>query len=136
VLITMSISGYDVFSWALPYILQNFAWIVSTLPLFTGLGWRHWGKQHILIPRSRRSMLLTHIVDRRLQRTSNMKAKGFCFYKRDDFNWRISRIQRKKLLDHHGRELMIAPAPHCQMTKYENMSYPNLELSQFFWVIS
>jgi hypothetical protein len=43
-----------------------------------------------------------------LQRTSDMKAKGFCFYKRDDFNWRISHIQRKKLLDHHGRELMIA----------------------------
>src|SRR2546425_10347542 len=46
-----------------------------------------------------------------LQRTSDIKAKGFCFYKRDDFRWRISRIQRKKLLDHHGRELMIAPTP-------------------------
>ena len=45
-----------------------------------------------------------------LQRTSDIKAKGFCFYKRDDFKWRISRIQRKKLLGHHGRELMIAPA--------------------------
>jgi hypothetical protein len=44
-----------------------------------------------------------------LQRTSDIKAKGFCFYKRDDFNWRISRIQRKRLLDHHGRELMVAP---------------------------
>src|SRR5712692_6875172 len=44
-----------------------------------------------------------------LQRTSDIKAKGFCFYKRDDFKWRISRIQRKELLDHHGRELMIAP---------------------------
>ena len=46
-----------------------------------------------------------------LQRTSDIKAKGFCFYKRDDFKWRISRIQRKKLLGHHGRELMIAPTP-------------------------
>ena len=45
-----------------------------------------------------------------LQRTSDIRAKGFCFYKRDDFKWRISRIQRKKLLGHHGRELMIAPA--------------------------
>ena len=44
-----------------------------------------------------------------LQRTSDIKAKGFCFYKSDDFNWRISRIQRKRLLDHHGRELMVAP---------------------------
>ena len=46
-----------------------------------------------------------------LQRTSDIKAKGFCFYKRDDFKWRISRIQRKKLLDHHGRELTIFPTP-------------------------
>ena len=46
-----------------------------------------------------------------LQRTSDIKAKGFCFYKGDDFKWRISRIERKKLLDHHGRELMIAPTP-------------------------
>ena len=46
-----------------------------------------------------------------LQRTSDIKAKGLCFYKRDDFKWRISHIQRKKLLDHHGRELMIASTP-------------------------
>jgi hypothetical protein len=46
-----------------------------------------------------------------LQRTSDMKAKGFCFYKREDFKWRISHIQRKKLLNHHGRELMIAATP-------------------------
>jgi len=44
-----------------------------------------------------------------LQQTSDIKAKGFCFYKKDDFNWRISPIQRKRLLDHHGRELMVAP---------------------------
>jgi hypothetical protein len=42
------------------------------------------------------------------QRTSDIKAKGFCLYNRNDFSWRISRIQRKKLLDHHGRELIIA----------------------------
>jgi hypothetical protein len=46
-----------------------------------------------------------------LQRTSDIMAKGFCFYKRDDFTCRISHIQRKKLLDHHGRELMIAATP-------------------------
>jgi hypothetical protein len=46
-----------------------------------------------------------------LHRTSDMKAKGFCLYKRDDFKCRISHIQRKKLLDHHGRELMIAATP-------------------------
>lgn len=43
-----------------------------------------------------------------LQRTSDLKAKGFCLYKRDDFRWRISRMQRKKLLKHHGRELVVA----------------------------
>jgi MEDS: MEthanogen/methylotroph, DcmR Sensory domain len=43
-----------------------------------------------------------------LQRTSGIKAKGFCLYKRDDIKWRISRIQRKRLLENHGRELMIA----------------------------
>ena len=43
-----------------------------------------------------------------LQRTSGIKAKGFCLYNRDDFNWRLSHMQRKKLLEHHGRELVIA----------------------------
>ena len=50
-----------------------------------------------------------------LQRTSDLKAngfcmnaKGFCLYKRDDFEWWISRMQRQKLLEHHDRELVIA----------------------------
>jgi hypothetical protein len=38
---------------------------------------------------------------------SDLKAKGLCLYNRDDFNWRLSRIQKKNLLEHHGRELMI-----------------------------
>jgi hypothetical protein len=38
---------------------------------------------------------------------SDIKAKGLCLYNKDDFNWRLSRIQKKKLLEHHGRELMI-----------------------------
>ena len=42
---------------------------------------------------------------------SDMKAKGFCLYNEDDFNWRLSRIQKKKLLKHHGRELMITTTP-------------------------
>ena len=46
-----------------------------------------------------------------LQRTSGIKAKGFCLYNRDDFNWRLTYIQKKKLLEHHGRELMIATSP-------------------------
>ena|SRR5947209_273737 len=42
---------------------------------------------------------------------SDMKAKGFCLYNEDDFNWRLSRIQKKKSLKHHGRELMITTTP-------------------------
>jgi len=38
---------------------------------------------------------------------SDIKAKGLCLYNKDDFNWRLSRIQKKKLLEHHGRDLMI-----------------------------
>ncbi len=42
---------------------------------------------------------------------SDIKAKGLCLYNEDDFNWRLTRIQRKKLLEHHGRELMITTTP-------------------------
>ena len=42
---------------------------------------------------------------------SDIKAKGLCLYNEDDFNWRLTRIQRKKLLKHHGRELMITTTP-------------------------
>jgi MEDS: MEthanogen/methylotroph, DcmR Sensory domain len=41
----------------------------------------------------------------------DIKAKGLCLYNRDDFNWRLTRKQRKKLLEHHGRELMITTPP-------------------------
>src|SRR6266581_7695020 len=42
---------------------------------------------------------------------SNIKAKGLCLYNKDEFNWRLTRIQKKKLLEHHGRELMITTTP-------------------------
>ncbi len=38
---------------------------------------------------------------------SDIKAKGLCIYNKNDFNWRLSRIQKKTLLEYHGRELMI-----------------------------
>jgi hypothetical protein len=41
----------------------------------------------------------------------DIKAKEFCLYNEDDFNCRLSHEQRKKLLEHHGRELMIPPTP-------------------------
>ena len=42
---------------------------------------------------------------------SDIKAKGLCLYNKDDFNWRLTHAQRKKLLEHHGRELMISTTP-------------------------
>jgi hypothetical protein len=41
----------------------------------------------------------------------DIKAKEFCLYNEDDFNCRLSHEQRKKLLEHHGRELMITTTP-------------------------
>jgi hypothetical protein len=32
-------------------------------------------------------------------------------YTEDDFNWRLSRIQKKKLLEYHGREFLITATP-------------------------
>jgi hypothetical protein len=37
----------------------------------------------------------------------NMKLKGFCFYHRKDFNERLSKQQKQKLLEHHGKNLMV-----------------------------
>jgi MEDS: MEthanogen/methylotroph, DcmR Sensory domain len=42
---------------------------------------------------------------------SDIKAKGLCLYDKHEFNWRLTRVQRKKLLEHHGRELMITTTP-------------------------
>jgi hypothetical protein len=42
---------------------------------------------------------------------SDIKAKGLCLYNKDEFNWRITRIQWKKLFEQHGRELMITTTP-------------------------
>jgi hypothetical protein len=38
----------------------------------------------------------------------NMKAKGFCLYDKRDFDWRLSLKQKKKLIEHHGKELIIS----------------------------
>jgi hypothetical protein len=56
---------------------------------------------------------LDHLIEYEtsLPRRSDIKAKGFCLYNEDDFNWRLSRIQKKKLLEHHGRELLITTTP-------------------------
>jgi hypothetical protein len=36
----------------------------------------------------------------------NMKLKGFCLYHQEDFQ-RLSKEQRQKLLEHHGKNLMV-----------------------------
>ncbi|HET7149476.1 MAG TPA: MEDS domain-containing protein [Candidatus Nitrosopolaris sp.] len=55
---------------------------------------------------------LEHLIEYEtsLPRRSDIKAKGFCLYSKDDFNY-LSRIQKKKLLEHHGGELMISTTP-------------------------
>ncbi len=36
-----------------------------------------------------------------------MKLKGFCFYHQEDFDKRLSKEQKQKLLEHHGKNLMV-----------------------------
>ena len=36
-----------------------------------------------------------------------MKLKGFCFYHQEDFDKRLSKEQKQKLLEHHGKHLMV-----------------------------
>jgi len=36
-----------------------------------------------------------------------MKLKGFCLYHQEDFDKRLSKEQRQKLLEHHGKNLMV-----------------------------
>jgi hypothetical protein len=38
----------------------------------------------------------------------NMKLKGFCFYHQEDFDRRLTEQQKQMLLEHHGRNLMVA----------------------------
>jgi MEDS: MEthanogen/methylotroph, DcmR Sensory domain len=36
-----------------------------------------------------------------------MKLKGFCLYHQEDFDKRLSKEQKQKLLEHHGKSLMV-----------------------------
>jgi hypothetical protein len=36
----------------------------------------------------------------------NMKLKGFCFYHQEDFDRRLSKEEKQKLLEHHGKALI------------------------------
>jgi hypothetical protein len=37
----------------------------------------------------------------------NMKLKGYCLYHQEDFDRRLTKQQKQKLLEHHGKNLMI-----------------------------
>jgi hypothetical protein len=37
-----------------------------------------------------------------------MKLKAFCIYHKEDINKRFTKEQKQKLVDHHGKALMIA----------------------------
>jgi hypothetical protein len=55
---------------------------------------------------------LDHLIEYETSypRRSDIRAKGFCLYRENDFNY-LSRIQKKKLLEHHDRELLITTTP-------------------------
>jgi hypothetical protein len=36
-----------------------------------------------------------------------MKLKGFCFYHQEDFDKRLSKEQKQKLLEHHSKNIML-----------------------------
>jgi hypothetical protein len=38
---------------------------------------------------------------------NEMKLKGFCLYHQEDFDKRFSKEQKQKLLEHHGKSLMV-----------------------------
>jgi len=37
----------------------------------------------------------------------NMKLKGFCFYHHEDFDRRLSKEEKQKLLEHHSKALIV-----------------------------
>ena len=37
----------------------------------------------------------------------NMKLKGFCFYHQEDFDRRLSKEEKQKLVEHHGKTLRV-----------------------------
>jgi MEDS: MEthanogen/methylotroph, DcmR Sensory domain len=41
------------------------------------------------------------------QYDDEMNLKGFCLYHQEDFDKRLSKQQKQKLLEHHGKNLMI-----------------------------
>jgi hypothetical protein len=51
--------------------------------------------------------LIEHEMSLPTKYDDEMKLKGFCFYHQEDFDKRLSKEQKQKLLEHHGKSLMI-----------------------------
>ena len=51
--------------------------------------------------------LIEHEMSLPTKYDDEMKLKGFCFYHQEDFNKRFSKEQKQKLLEHHGKHLMV-----------------------------
>jgi hypothetical protein len=51
--------------------------------------------------------LIEHEMSLPTKYDNEMKLKGFCFYHQEDFDKRLSKEQKQKLLEHHGKSLML-----------------------------
>ncbi len=51
--------------------------------------------------------LIEHEMSLPTKYDDEMKLKGFCFYHQKDFDKRFSKEQKQKLLEHHGKHLMV-----------------------------
>ena len=51
--------------------------------------------------------LIEHEMSLPIKYDDNMKLKGFCFYHQKDFDRRLTKQQKQKLLEHHGKNLMV-----------------------------
>jgi hypothetical protein len=51
--------------------------------------------------------LIEHEMSLPTKYDDEMKLKGFCFYHQEDFDKRFSKEQKQKLLEHHGKHLMV-----------------------------
>ena len=51
--------------------------------------------------------LIEHEMSLPIKYDDDMKLKGFCFYHQKDFDRRLTKQQKQKLLEHHGKSLMV-----------------------------
>jgi hypothetical protein len=51
--------------------------------------------------------LIEHEMSLPTKYDDDMKLKGFCFYHQKDFDRRLTKQQKQKLLEHHGKSLMV-----------------------------